>query len=171
MADKERPVAAFAPSIRSIRLYRDGRIAYQNKSGSIIGATARVESTGSKAGFRDTRRVVLRIDGPRVAIAAALPVNALRMQNDARGFAATVNNVATELADPTPRADLSPRADAAPPADPTARAESSPSPPGSPPMADLLDHLERLGKLRDSGVLTEDEFQTQKARLLRPADA
>jgi hypothetical protein len=33
----------------------------------------------------------------------------------------------------------------------------------------LLDYLERLGKLRDSGVLTEDEFQAQKARLLRAA--
>ena len=29
-----------------------------------------------------------------------------------------------------------------------------------------LDELERLGRLRDQGVLTEDEFQEQKARLL-----
>lgn len=31
---------------------------------------------------------------------------------------------------------------------------------------ELLNQLERLGKLRDSGVLTEAEFATQKARLL-----
>jgi hypothetical protein len=32
--------------------------------------------------------------------------------------------------------------------------------------SDLLNQLERLGQLRDSGVLTEDEFAAQKARLL-----
>ncbi|RCW42747.1 putative oligomerization/nucleic acid binding protein [Halopolyspora algeriensis] len=32
---------------------------------------------------------------------------------------------------------------------------------------DPLDGLERLGKLRDTGVLTEEEFATQKAKLLR----
>jgi hypothetical protein len=30
----------------------------------------------------------------------------------------------------------------------------------------LLDKLKQLGELRDSGVLTEDEFELQKARLL-----
>ena len=180
MADKERPVAAFAPSWRTIKVYRSGRIEYQKKSGSIIGATARVESSGSKAGFRDTRRVVLRIDGPHITISAELPANALRAQQDAREFAATVNEIAMQLADPTPRAettpqaDPSPRADPTPPAAPTSRAEPTPAPtssssPSPPPTAELLDHLERLGRLRDSGVLTEDEFQEQKARLLRAA--
>ena len=31
---------------------------------------------------------------------------------------------------------------------------------------DSLDELKKLGELRDSGVLTEDEFQTQKAKIL-----
>lgn len=31
---------------------------------------------------------------------------------------------------------------------------------------DVIEKLERLGKLRDQGVLTEDEFQAEKARLL-----
>jgi hypothetical protein len=30
----------------------------------------------------------------------------------------------------------------------------------------LLDKLEQLGELRDAGVLTEEEFEAQKARLL-----
>lgn len=38
--------------------------------------------------------------------------------------------------------------------------------PQAPATDDLLDALERLGKLRDSGVLTEAEFAAQKARLL-----
>src|ERR1700733_12359660 len=115
MADKERPVATFAPSIRSIKLYQSGRIEYQKKSGSVIGATASVESSGSKSGFRDSRRVVLRIDGPRVEIAAGLPVNALRLHREAGEFAATVNEIATQLADPTQSAEPTPRAE------PTAR--------------------------------------------------
>jgi Short C-terminal domain len=41
------------------------------------------------------------------------------------------------------------------------------APPTSAASTDeLLVQLERLGKLRDSGVLTEAEFQTQKARIL-----
>jgi hypothetical protein len=45
-------------------------------------------------------------------------------------------------------------------------AEAAPA--ATPPAAtdDVLAQLERLGKLRDGGVLTEDEFAAQKARLL-----
>jgi uncharacterized protein (DUF697 family) len=32
---------------------------------------------------------------------------------------------------------------------------------------DVISKLERLGKLRDQGVLTEDEFQAEKARVLK----
>jgi hypothetical protein len=162
MADNERPVATFAPSLRSIKLYRDGRIEYRGASGSIIGATARVDSSGRKSRFRDTRRVVLRIDGPRVAIAARLPANALQQQRQARAFAAVVNEMATGAAEATPHGD-----EPTPRDEPTTAPTTSP-PPHPLPRGDLLDQLERLGRLRDSGVLTEDEFQEQKARLLRP---
>ena len=37
---------------------------------------------------------------------------------------------------------------------------------GSAPTASVADELERLARLRDQGVLTEEEFRTQKARLL-----
>ncbi len=46
-------------------------------------------------------------------------------------------------------------------------------PPAAPPPAapaaeqeDVLSQLERLGALRDAGVLTEEEFAAQKARIL-----
>ena len=51
-------------------------------------------------------------------------------------------------------------------------AASAPPPqaPAAAPAAsgedDLLDKLERLGKLRDQGVLTDAEFAAQKAKLL-----
>lgn len=169
MPDKERPAAVFSPSIRSIKVYRSGRIEYQKKSGSIIGATARVDSSGSKHRLRDTRRVVLTIDGPRVAISAALPAGAFRVHREAREFVAKVNEMATRLAEPGALAEPTPHADPTPVSDPSP-AQTAASPLDPPPTADLLDYLERLAKLRDSGVLTEDEFQAQKARLLRAAE-
>jgi hypothetical protein len=36
----------------------------------------------------------------------------------------------------------------------------------SPPVHDTLAQLTQLGELRAAGVLTEEEFQTQKARIL-----
>jgi hypothetical protein len=150
MPGKEKPVALFSPSVRSIKVYRDGRIEYQGESGSVIGATARVDASGSRRSFRDdTREVILRIEGPRVSIAAPLPVNGFQAHEQAREFAAVVNEMAMELAGSTPA--------------PRVRSQTQPA-----WKEDVLDRLERLGRLRDSGVLTEDEFQAQKAAILRP---
>ena len=49
---------------------------------------------------------------------------------------------------------------AAPPAAPP------PPAPAPAPQTDLVDQLRRLGELRDAGILTEDEFAAQKAKLL-----
>jgi hypothetical protein len=38
--------------------------------------------------------------------------------------------------------------------------------PAAPSQADVLNQLKQLGDLRDAGVLTEDEFAAQKAKLL-----
>lgn len=47
----------------------------------------------------------------------------------------------------------------------------APPPPAPAPAADsgtddLIEQLDKLGKLRDSGVLTDAEFEAQKAKLL-----
>ena len=39
-------------------------------------------------------------------------------------------------------------------------------PPAAPAGGDLVDQLRRLGELRDAGILTEEEFAAQKAKLL-----
>jgi hypothetical protein len=44
-----------------------------------------------------------------------------------------------------------------------AAAPAAPAPPGA---GDTIAQLKQLGELRDSGVLTEEEFQAQKAKLL-----
>jgi hypothetical protein len=52
-----------------------------------------------------------------------------------------------------------PAAHAAPPPPP-------PAAPVAPPVDDMLAQLTKLGELRAAGVLTEDEFLLQKARIL-----
>ena len=54
--------------------------------GSVLGATARIERSGEKHRLRDTRKVVLRIDGPTVAIAASLPAAAFQLHKQAEEF-------------------------------------------------------------------------------------
>jgi len=46
-----------------------------------------------------------------------------------------------------------------------AYAEQAPAPAGA-PAADPVEQLKELGELRDKGVLTEEEFAAQKAKLL-----
>jgi hypothetical protein len=41
-----------------------------------------------------------------------------------------------------------------------------PPPPPPPPQADVISQLKELGALREQGVLTEQEFGAQKAKLL-----
>jgi hypothetical protein len=173
MVQKERPVAEFSPSIRKIKLYADGRIEYQGRSGSVIGATARIERSGERQLMRDTRKVVLRIDGPSVAIAASLPVNGRPMHKRAEEFAAEVNAVSNEL-DGSTQAVLSPpdppkTIDQPMQLDTSVPVAAGPDGSSLTSMDVLIGQLERLGKLRDSGVLTEDEFQAEKTALLRAA--
>jgi hypothetical protein len=56
-----------------------------------------------------------------------------------------------------------PQAYAAPP--PQAYA-APPPPPAAPAEDDMLEQLTKLGQLRDAGVLTDEEFAAQKARIL-----
>jgi hypothetical protein len=54
---------------------------------------------------------------------------------------------------------------AAPPA-PTAPPAAAPPAPEAAAAPDTLDQLERLGALKAQGLLTDDEFAVQKARIL-----
>jgi Short C-terminal domain len=49
---------------------------------------------------------------------------------------------------------------------PYAAAPAAAAAAASPPVSDTLAQLTQLGELKAAGVLTEDEFQTQKARIL-----
>ena len=47
-----------------------------------------------------------------------------------------------------------------------AAAPAAAAPAAAAPVSDTLAQLTQLGELKAAGVLTEDEFQTQKARIL-----
>jgi hypothetical protein len=47
--------------------------------------------------------------------------------------------------------------------------QQPPAPPAPDAGDDMLDKLQRLGELKASGVLTEEEFAAQKAKLLASA--
>lgn len=64
--------------------------------------------------------------------------------------------VEAALASPAAPPQPAPTAAPAPPAPPQASADAP----------DLMEQLAKLGELRDAGVLTDDEFQAQKAKLL-----
>ena len=49
---------------------------------------------------------------------------------------------------------------------PPAYAPPPPPPPPADDGPDMLDQLQKLGELRDAGVLTEAEFAAQKAKIL-----
>jgi hypothetical protein len=51
-------------------------------------------------------------------------------------------------------------------APPPAYAPPPPPPPPADDGPDMLDQLQKLGELRDAGVLTEAEFAAQKAKIL-----
>jgi hypothetical protein len=44
--------------------------------------------------------------------------------------------------------------------------DAAPPPPAADPMQDRLDQLKQLGELKNQGVLTDEEFQQAKAKIL-----
>lgn len=52
------------------------------------------------------------------------------------------------------------------PAEPEAYAPPPPAPAAAAPSSDLVSQLKELAALKEQGVLTDEEFATQKARLL-----
>jgi Short C-terminal domain len=134
---RKKPDAKFGP----IKLYGD-RIESRLGSGSIIGATARVDATGSKRLFRDSRQTFLTIEGADISIVMKQSGNYASTTRAARAFAAKVNSPAMRLG---------------PPSEPTAEAT---------PVVDPVEQIRRLGELRDQGLLSPEEFEAKKAELL-----
>jgi Short C-terminal domain len=105
---------------------------------SVVGASAQVSRRGGRMLFRDTRRWFLTIAGPDVAIAVEI-ANYVNAAAAVRRFAEQVNEVARRLP-------------------PGAQGAGGP--------AAIPDQLRELAELRESGVLTAQEFEAKKAQLL-----
>jgi hypothetical protein len=82
-----------------------------------------------------------------------------------RGIARTavISGTATAVSNRVSRRQAERWAEQAPPQQ--APPQQAP-PPAAAPAADPIEKLKELGELRDSGVLTEEEFAAQKAKLL-----
>ena len=48
----------------------------------------------------------------------------------------------------------------------TTKSEAAPQAANPEPSEDLLDQIVKLGELRDKGILTEEEFSSQKQKIL-----
>ena len=128
------------------RLYEDGTIELERWTAaghevcteSVRGAAARVEESGARMLLRDTRQAFLTIEGPYVAISVRID-NYYNVAASVQRFAADVNELAQRLGPP-----------------PSAGAHA-PS---------VTDQLGELAQLRESGVLTDAEFEAMKAQLL-----
>lgn len=143
--ERGKVIAKFSPGMTSIKLHTNGDIVSSTHgAGSAIGAVAKVEQSGAKHVIRDTRQSYLTIEGPHVSIAAKLASNSGLVVTSARKFAAAVNQWSQSHASSTPAGLAAPAG----------------------PSNDTLGQLERLARLRDSGALTEEEFLSQKAKLL-----
>ncbi|MGA7687934.1 MAG: SHOCT domain-containing protein [Jiangellales bacterium] len=91
-----------------------------------------------------------------------------------RGVARTavVAGTATAVSNRVSRRQVNRWAEDAPPpqayAAPAPQAYAAPPPlPAAPAEDDMLEQLTKLGQLRDAGVLTDEEFAQQKARVLK----
>ena len=75
-----------------------------------------------------------------------------------------------QYAPPTPQGAGAPPQAYVPPqqqyAPPPQQYAPPPEPPAAPSQADVISQLKQLGELRDAGILTEEEFAAQKAKLL-----
>jgi hypothetical protein len=95
------------PGLGTYRVYPDGTIerecwtpaGREVSAESIIGATARVERSGARMLFRDTRQAFLTIQGPRVTISVRIN-NYMNMAASVQRFATQVNELANQLAVP-----------------------------------------------------------------------
>ena len=88
-----------------------------------------------------------------------------------RGLARTVGRTAVIAGTATAVSGHVARNQAARAGSSAVEAESPPAPPESPPpvaqeQIDVVEELKRYAELRDQGILTDEEFAAQKAKLL-----
>ncbi len=88
------------------------------------------------------------------ATATRNAVNRRQADKNAKAYSHAMNEAAAQEAPP-------PQQYVAPPPQ-----QYAPPPPPPPPQEDMITQLERLADLRDQGILTEEEFAAQKAKVL-----
>lgn len=142
----------------------DDYIQHKDGSGPVAGARATVDTAGQMRHRitatrlvltgplalawrkkKDDRELFLTVEGQGFAICVAVDP---RDGKRARQFAARINSLASKASQSLP----------APP--------SPPTPPERAEMSSVADELRKLADLHAAGMLTSEEFETQKRRLL-----
>src|SRR5271166_5078065 len=87
-------VATFSLGLSSIKLHGDGRVESKHGSGSVIGATARIDETPNlPLGLTDS---YLAIEGPGISLSVKLASTGLLGNRKARKFVAEVNRLSAQ---------------------------------------------------------------------------
>ena len=158
----EASVERASNTYHGLTLQPDGTMLYRRETQPTAGAVARVETAGEISNRVTVSRMLLT--GPFAF--------ALKKKRDARELYLTVEGVdATWVLEIDPkeggkarefaaRVCTAGRRNAAPASD-TTEAPTTPHAAG-----DVAEQLTKLAALRDQGILTDEEFATQKARLL-----
>ena len=97
-------------------------------------------------GLRNSAAAISRLDIPRATSTATRVHGRVAARQQGAWASQTASPPAASAAEPAPAPEAAPAA---------------PHDPGA-----MLGHLRQLGELRDAGVLTEAEFEAQKARIL-----
>jgi hypothetical protein len=139
-------VNATADSAGNIAVTRGRNLAAKGAATLVTGPVGLFLAGNAKQRTTDTRELYLLVEGPTWSFARECDP---RTGSTVRQFAQTINAVARQACQSTM------------PASPLAPEASTPQPPMS-----VADELAKLAKLKTDGVLNDEEFAAQKARLL-----
>jgi hypothetical protein len=142
---------------------QEGRLTLTRMTGKALSAgklSARRGGSSEVIPVKSISSVTVERDGFRQAVRVICSGNAIDFRVG-RGDADAIKALLTEL-----MLGKHPSQGAAASAAPPPPAPAAPPAPSSAPAVSITDELAKLAALRDSGVLTEDEFAAQKAKLL-----
>lgn len=147
---------------RRLAVERDGRVTIYDTGDHRIGGASQQQGGGSSLSFSTDRG--------SVGIEAFSAVRQAQ-QHDDRSSVAEANSLqhpAFAQAETAPSAPTEPMAFAPRPASNAARASSEPAPPSAARAegGDPFDMIRKLARLKDEGLLTEEEFAAKKTELL-----
>lgn len=143
---------AFFPQARRLAVQRDGQVSVFDTQNHNIGGVSQQQGGNTSLTFTSQFGTVSTLSLPLVSgpgfQAPPAPTNFAARQNHGNNFAAPIHPPAPQATPFQPQLQ--------PPAPSNSRQDPD----------DLISMLEKLGELRDAGILTDEEFQAKKTDVL-----